>query len=56
MHIQTHMLDALQGSDQAVHGISFILHLDSYSHYVHENLPFLFLKTLYLASLGSYSL
>ena len=55
MHIQTHILDALQGYDQDVHGISFILHLDSYSHHVHENLSFLFLKKLYLASLGSYS-
>ena len=55
MHIQTHMLDALQGYDQAVHGISFILHLDSYSHDVHEKISFLFLKTLYLGSLGSYS-
>jgi len=36
-------------------GISFILHLDSYSHDLHENLSFLFPKTLYLASLGSYS-
>jgi len=51
MHIQTHMLDALQGYDQAVHGISFILNLDSYSHNVHENLSFLFLKTLSLLML-----
>jgi len=53
MHTQTHMLDALQGYDQVVLEISFILHLDSYSHDVNENLSFLFLKTLYLASLGS---
>ena len=52
MHIQTHMLDALQGYDHAVLGISFVLHLDSYSPDVHENLSFLFLKILYLASLG----
>ena len=55
MHIETHMLHALQGFDQAVHGISFMLHLDSYSHDVRENLYFLFLETLYLAFLGSYS-
>jgi len=53
MHIQTHMLDALEGYGHAVLGISFILHLESYSHDVHENLFFLILETLYLASLGS---
>jgi len=55
MHVQTHVLDALQGYGHAILRISFILDLDSYSYDVHENLSLLFLKTLYLASLGSYS-
>jgi len=36
MHIQTHMLDALQGYGYDVLGISFMLDLDFYSHDVHE--------------------
>jgi len=46
MHSQTHTLDALQGYGHAVHGILFILHLNSYSHGVHEYLLFLFQTTL----------
>ena len=42
MHIQTHMLDALQGCGHATLEISFMLYLESQSQDMYKNLSFFF--------------